>query len=217
MRVCLQGGDEFGPDCGEMDREMLGGPSAGDGILLLPAAAAPGREYRLAGENGLRYFAGLGLAARISPDPREEPARAAAAVTSAGALMLPGGSPARLLAALSPALTEAVRDLVAAGRPVVGASAGAMVLGALTWLPAEQRWQPGLGVVPGVAVRPHWRGGNLGAPPPGVALLGIPEQSGVEIGDATWRSVGRTTSAVAEAGGQWELPRQSRPRPELRP
>lgn len=213
VRICLQGGREFGPDCGEMDREMFGGVSATDGILLLPAAAASGREYNLAGENGRRYLTGLGLAARIAPDPREEPARAAAAVTAAGALMLPGGSPARLLVALSGALAEAVRDLVDAGRPLVGSSAGAMVLGALTWLPEEQRWQPGLGVVAGVAVRPHWRGDSIGAPPPGVALLGIPEQCGVEIGDATWRSMGRTTSAVADAGGQRELPREPQPRP----
>ncbi len=61
--ICLQGGAEFGELCREMDADLLrradGGP-----VVVTALAGAPGREYRTAGDNGVRHFRSL-----VSPAP----------------------------------------------------------------------------------------------------------------------------------------------------
>ncbi len=90
---------------------------------------------------------------------REDEAGALAALRRARLLVLPGGSPSRLLAALQDtAVGELVATLLADGGVVSGSSAGAMVLCDWTVLPDRRGPQGtvverGLGLVPDLLVR----------------------------------------------------------------
>ena len=195
MTVCLQGGGEFSPGCRAMDEQLL---THVDGPVVVTAlAGAPGREYKTATDNGVRHFLACGAVEVVAaPDVREDSDGALRVLRTARLLVLPGGSPARLLTALlSTPVGQHVHDLVADGGAVMGASAGAMVLGAWTVLPerrgpdGELGLAEGLGLVPGVAVVPHWRTGASrpdwlqalrGARGP-LTVLGLPEESGVLV------------------------------------
>ncbi|HEX8498317.1 MAG TPA: Type 1 glutamine amidotransferase-like domain-containing protein, partial [Actinomycetales bacterium] len=157
--VCLQGGAELQPGCESMDTAMLLGPDgAPRRVLVAPFAGRAGREQEAAGGNARRWYTGLGAVdVTVSAD---EPGAFAEALRllGDGLLVLPGGSPARLLEALAPHAV-ALREAVAGGLAVSGASAGAMVLCQHTVLPGgTPRVVPGLGLVPVDLVLPHYRG-----------------------------------------------------------
>lgn len=206
MAVCLQGGGEFSPGCREMDRALLrhvDGP-----VVVTALAAAPGRQYATAVRYGISHFRACG-AVDVSgaPDVREDAAGALQSLKTARLVVLPGGSPSRLLTALRTSPVGALlRQLLAEGGSVMGASAGAMVLGSWTVLPDRLGRQgtlglsEGLAVVPGAAVVPHWHGGSsrgawlralAGAPDP-LRVLGLPEESGVLFADGTATVLGRS-------------------------
>lgn len=225
--LCLQGGAEFGPGCRAMDRELL--RRTGNGQVVVAAlAGAPGAEYRTAGDNGVRHFRALGAAsAVVAPDIREDRRRALDVLRSARLLVLPGGSPSRLLAILQTTPVGALLgELLEDGVVVLGSSAGAMVLCEWTVLP-DRRGPSGpavvrgLGTVPGLLVVPHWNGGSSRGEwlraieqtvPPAVQVLGLPEESGVLVEDATLTAVGQSPTALVTGGrdlapGQtWSLP-----------
>jgi hypothetical protein len=87
----------------------------------------------------------------------------------------------------------------------MGASAGAMVLCAWTVLPDRRgptglAVAPGLGVVPGALVIPHWSGGSSrgdwlraikDSVPDDITVLGLPEESGVFVEDGVVTAVGQ--------------------------
>lgn len=193
--VCLQGGAEFGPRCREMDSAVL--RVAGDGpVVVVALAAAPGLDYRTAAGNGVRYLSSLGATAAAAPDARDDPDGAVASVRDAALVMLPGGSPSRLLEALTGTpVGEALQRASAGGTVVSGSSAGAMVLCEWTVLPeGGPQVVRGLGLVPGTLVLPHYRPdadphGWLPAVratvAQGTAVLGLPECSGVLLSDGT--------------------------------
>lgn len=212
--LCLQGGAEFGPDCRTMDADLLvraeGGP-----VVVTALAGAEGREYRTAGENGVRHFTALGAAdVTIAPDVREDPAAAVAALRRARLLVLPGGSPARLLDVLKGTPVGAlVGELLADGVVVLGSSAGAMVLCDWTVLPDRRGPRGpavarGLGLVERLLVVPHWSGGSSRgewlravdhAVPDDVQVVGLPEQSGVLVEAGALTAVGaQPTSLVTQ-------------------
>ena len=214
MTVCLQGGAEFSPGYRELDAALIG--RAGGPVVVSALAGAPGTDYATATANGVRHYRavadalepdrGLGAGGRVAvlgaPDAREDRAGALAAIAGARLLVLPGGSPRRLLEALtSTGVDEALRSLLADGATVVGSSAGAMVLCPWVVLPEQgpPMLAPGLGLVPGVVVVPHWTGARqdwldvvLGDPRAGAAeVLGIPEDTGVVVDARGWTAVGR--------------------------
>ena len=213
--VCLQGGAEFGPGTREMDAALL--RRAGGPVVVTALAGAVGGEYRTANDNGVRHFRALGAQDVVAaPDAREDPAGALEALRRARLLVLPGGSPSRLLDALrTTGVAEVVTDLLAAGGVVSGSSAGAMVLCGWTVLPDRPgpAVERGLGVVPDVVVLPHWSGTGRGdwlhavdaAVPAGVEVLGLPEQSGVLVEGSTFTAVGTSPTSLLRSGGRVEL------------
>lgn len=218
--VCLQGGAEFSARCRDMDADLV--RRAGDGRVVVTAlAGAVGSDYRTATANGVRHFRAVGAAEVVAaPDAREEPERALEVLRGARLLVLPGGSPARLLAALrDTGAASVVPALLASGGVVMGASAGAMVLGDWTVLPDRPADEGGpsvvrgLGVVPGVVVLPHWSRGDERADwrrsisrvvPAGTTVLGLAEESGVLVEGSTWTPVGRAAARLVDE--QRDLP-----------
>jgi hypothetical protein len=201
--VCLQGGAEFSPACATMDRAVLAlvsGP-----VVVLPSAAAQGRDYAQAGANASAYYAGLGASVTVAPDPREDLLGAVEAIRAAGLVVLPGGSPARLVEAL----VETALGAAVAGAPAVsGASAGAMVLCATTVLPdvADHPLVPGCGVVPDALVVPHYAGSLRWIEPGQLAdhgprlVLALPECSGLILADGVFTAVGARATTVYDKG-----------------
>lgn len=207
--VCLQGGGEFSAACGDMDAALVG--DADGPVVVSALAGAPGREYATANRNGVAHLQRLTRAEVVAaPDLREDPEAGLAALAAARVLVLPGGSPARLLDALvHSAAGQLIGRLLADGGTVVGSSAGAMVLGAFTVLPERRppAVVPGLGSAANTLVLPHWSGSRpdwLAAiddgTPPGTLLLGIPEESGLVLQAGRLTAVGRSASRLLRQG-----------------
>lgn len=201
--VCLQGGGEFSTGCRPMDLEVLHRARARR-VVVVALAAAPGHEHRTAAANGVAHYRGLGADAVAAPDARDDADATQKVLSSADLVVLPGGSPSRLLTALRETPVGALlADLVDSGVAVSGASAGAMVLCGWTVLPdragpTRPSVAPGLGLVDGAVVVPHWSGGRgdwldaiAAAVPAGTAVLGLPEESGVLVHDGVLTAVGR--------------------------
>lgn len=152
-----------------------------DLVLVAAFAARPGRERRIAGENARRWYLRLGasrveLAEDVDDGFRE-------LLGLAGLLVLPGGSPQRLLEALAPS-SEQLRRAADRGTAISGSSAGAMVLCRWTLLPGGRtRVATALGLVPVDLVLPHYSGRTRSLElarevvGPGCLALGIPERS----------------------------------------
>jgi cyanophycinase len=192
-------------------RRAEGGP-----VVVAPLAGAPGREYRTAGDNGVRHFTSLGATSAVTaPDVREDAAGALAALRTARLLVLPGGSPSRLLDALqSTPVGALLGELLDDDVVVLGSSAGAMVLCAWTVLPDRgPAVIPGLGLVPGLVVLPHWSGAAgreswlaaiAATVPDDVRTLGLAEQSGVLVEDGALTPVGASPAWLVDE--ERELP-----------
>lgn len=206
--ICLQGGAEFSPGCRAMDAALVAacpGP-----VVVTALAGAEGREYDTATANGVRHYRSAGATdVTGAPDVRSDPAGALSALRAARLLVLPGGSPARLLRLLQETeVGEVLRALLDDDGTVMGSSAGAMVLGGWTVLPERGQPEvvPGLAVVPRVVVLPHYggdRGGWLSAvdaAAPGSVVLGIPEESGVVVRDGVLTAVGVAPTRLVRAG-----------------
>lgn len=224
--LCLQGGNEFGPGCREMDADLL--RRAGDGPVVITAlAGAQGREYRIAGENGVRHFRALGAAdVVVAPDVREDREGALAALRGARLVVLPGGSPSRLLDALqSTPVGALLPELLEDDVVVMGSSAGAMVVCEWTVLPDRRGPKGtavvrGLGLVPDRVVVPHWSGGSSRGEwlraveetvPSGVHVVGLPEESGVLVQDGALTAVGTSPTMLVTEGRTLPLGETWRP------
>lgn len=226
MTICLHGGNEFGPGSRGMDSDLV--RRAGGRIVVTALAGAPGREYDTATANGVRHYRAVGAGEVVGlPDARTDPAGAVAALAGARMLVLPGGSPSRLLDALRRTpLGEAVSAVLEGGGLVVGASAGAMVLGAWTALPDRRTAggmavEPGLGVAGDIAVIPHWSGGSSRGDwlramdahlPASTLLVGLPEEAGVLVEDGALTAVGASATRLIgpgvdlQPGQRWDAP-----------
>src|SRR5512139_1318785 len=132
--ILLEGGAEFGgrmalPDRRAMD--LAGGVDALIGII--PAAAAPDHNDHRAGENGRRWFRGLGarqvtVLALTDRNSAEAP-RVVEAVRECRLIYMLGGFPHYLAQTLLGSRSwQAMLAAFEAGAVVGGSSAGAMVL-----------------------------------------------------------------------------------------
>jgi len=211
--ICLQGGNELTPRCRPMDEALLA--LAPDGpVVVLPLASSPGSDYSRTGDNARRYFSDLGAQVVVPADPRRDGAEAQDALAGAGMVVLTGGSPRRLRDGLvETGLDARVRERLAAGVLVMGSSAGAMVACATTLLP---QWRgnpqsgPGIGLIAGYVVVPHYDGKRGGWVRAGLAVeptvLGISECSGIVVEAGGLRAVGAEPSTVVTADGSETLP-----------
>jgi cyanophycinase len=229
--IALVGSGEYLPQMENVDRLLLdqvGG--SGVRVVVLPTAAGleePASPRRWA-DKGIRYFTRLGAQAEAAEilvredalDPRWLPG-----LQQADLIYFSGGNPRHLVETLidTPAW-EAIHARHAAGAVLAGCSAGAMAFGGLSLQPRRlwtvdgasraETWYPALGLVPGVAVLPHfdrWMA-RMGDPtlkqlaaslPDGVALIGVDEDTALVRLDGcqptAWQVMGRKGVSVIDA------------------
>jgi hypothetical protein len=202
--LLLQGGGEMQPPCRDMDAELLEGVDEHGVVVVLLGAASPGDDFSRTAERAWTYYEPLvGLRQiDVAPHPEDDLDACVRAVAAASLLVVPGGSPSRLLRALTAdggRLGGMVTGLHRDGVPVSGSSAGAMVLCARTVLPDRRGGGSpavvdGLGLVPGLALVHDDGAGDRGwrdpADPDGLRW-GLPEHGGVLVHDGAARAVGR--------------------------
>ena len=212
--IALAGGNEFGRGNEAADRVLV---AACDGRPAYVVCAAIRDTPDRAAATARRWFASLGcdmteLRVRSRTDATN--ASAAARAAAAGFVYLAGGDPGRVVKLLSGTpVWDAILAAWRGGAALAGSSAGAMALG--EWTLVRDRWPasetrrplPALGVVPGVAVLPHFDAfGKRWVPSaqaalPGATLLGPDERTAAVWSDGRWmaRGPGRVTVLVGEA------------------
>ena len=183
-------------------------------VVVIPTASWPDGEdvFRRWGAMGEAHFAALGAEVeQVLVKDRadaDDPASAQAA-GEADLVYFSGGKPDHLLAALDgSALWTAVRAAWERGAVLAGCSAGAMVLGGHQVEISRKirfpvHWAPSLGIVPSVAVLPHYDRFPetfaalfaMGAPH-GTLVLGIDEDTALVGQDGGWQVHGRSRVTV---------------------
>lgn len=205
--VALVGAGEFLPPMADFDLGLLaatGRPRPR--VVILPTASWVDGEavFRRWVEMGVEHFTSLG--AEVEPVLVRDRSDAddvahAQAIGEADLVYLSGGKPRYLRETLEASrVGRALWDASRAGTLLAGCSAGAMVLADRLWefrrrrLPWPLRWRRGLGVVPSIAVIPHYDAWPepicaliaLQAPR-GSGVLGIDEQTAVVGRDGAWQ------------------------------
>lgn len=212
----LVGGAEWQPGC-DFDAEALrdaGNPP----VLVLPTAAAyehPERAVRTA----QGWFVSLGGRAEgldvLSRQDAEDPQKAAQ-VAAARFLYLGGGSPLHLRSVLKDSpVWEALTEAWAGGATVAGSSAGAMVLTDPMVDPRGGAFTLGLGLVPRLAVIPHYGGWSedktrrtLDLAPPDLPVVAVDERTAlIREADGRWRVGGAGRVHAFLGGSETDLSR----------
>jgi cyanophycinase len=214
--VALVGAGEFLPAMAGFDQGLLAATGRRrPRVVILPTASYPDGEdvFQRWASMGVSHFTGLG--AEVEPVLVRERADAddAAAVQAVGEadlIYLSGGRPAHLVGVLlGTRLGDALSAAHERGAVLAGCSAGAMVLAGhafdfrLRLVPWLLRWRPGLGVVQGASVLPHYDAWPepmsamiaLQAPR-GCAVLGIDEQTALVGRDDAWQVHGASRVTV---------------------
>ena len=204
--LALVGGDELNPGNEEQDRVLV--EAAGDGPAYVLATAAGRQGPEMAVRNAVRWFGGLGLEVEELPATKRSHVTSAANAERARAgrfFYMVGGDPGLVPKTLAGtpvwnAIVAAWRD----GAALAGSSAGAMALGEWTLIrdrmPGDEarQYRPALGLVPRVAVLPHFdtfghrwvESARAAAPRDDVVLLGVDERSAAVWQDGSWGASG---------------------------
>jgi len=212
--LALVGGDELKPGNEPQDEILVRAAGGGPAFVLATAAGRQGPDLAVA--NAVRWFAGLGLEVDELPALRKADVTSPANVERArsGRLFyLVGGDPGLVPKTLAgtplwDAIVAAWRD----GAALAGSSAGAMAMGEWTLVRARmpgddrRRYAPALGLVPRVAVLPHFEtfghrwvdSAREGAEREDVVLLGIDERTAALWQEGTWRALGDGGVTVIE-------------------
>lgn len=195
--------------------------------VQLPTAAAP------EGEQSLRHWLDLGAAQAQRLGVEQVPvlvrdradadsAELAALISDAGLVYLSGGNPSYLAATLRGSkVWQAIVAAWQSGAALAGCSAGAIAL--TGWVPSirdpAREPQPGLGIVPGLRVIPHFDKMVAWAPDladravvgraPGTTVVGIDEDTAIV--DMTgrglaWQVYGRQQAWVLGPGSRQGWP-----------
>jgi len=203
--LLLEGGAEFGGQMREPDLraiELAGGFDAP--IRIIPTAAAPDNNHERAGNNGIRWFQGLGardvLSVPLITKIRADDKNIAQSLREAKLIYLLGGFTHYLGQTLKDSLAwQSALEAYQNGAVIAGSSAGAMVMCQFYFDPSAGKVHKGLNLVPNSLVLPHHNTfGKSWAPKllkklPQVTLIGIDEQTGM-INDGknnSWEVYGR--------------------------
>jgi cyanophycinase len=203
--LALVGGDELKP--GNEPHDGLLVRAAGNGPAFVLATAA--REHpELAVANAVAWFGRLGLEVAELPARSRTDANSASNAERARSgrfFYLVGGDPGRVPKILAGTpLWDAIVAAWRGGAALAGSSAGAMALGEWTLVRARmpgderRRYLPALGLVPRVAVIPHFdtfghrwvASARSAAERADVVLPGIDERSAAVWQGGTWRAFG---------------------------
>jgi cyanophycinase len=211
--LALVGGDELKPGYEPQDEALV--RAAGGGPAYVLATAAGRQRPDLAVANAVRWFAGLGQEMRELPAIRRRDVTSAENVERAGRgrlFYLVGGDPGLVPKTLAGTpLWDAVVEAWRAGAALAGSSAGAMALCEWTLvrerMPGDDRRRavPGLGLVPGVAVLPHFetfghRWVDSASERGEVVLLGLDERTAAVWEQGSWRVLGDGGVTVIAGG-----------------
>jgi cyanophycinase len=214
--IALVGSGEFLPVMQAVDAALLAGRPTR--AVFLPTAA--GEE----GPERVDYWLRLGAEhyRRLGAEPvplkvlgrrDAEDEQLAAQVAGAGLVYLSGGNPGYLADTLrGTVVLEAVLAAWRAGAALAGCSAGACALTAVADDTRRGLVRPGLGVVPGLVVLPHfdrierWRPGivadRAARLTDGQTLIGIDEDTALTSGDGGWRVEGRQRVWIVTPDGE---------------
>ena len=212
--LALVGGDELKP--GNEPQDELLATAAGTGPAYVIATAAARQRPELAVRHAQGWFARFGLDVQELPARTRTQAKAAENVVRAaeGRLFyLVGGDPGLTVGTLAGTpLWDAIVGAWREGASLAGSSAGAMALGAWSLVrgrykgDAQRRFKDALGLVPGVAVAPHfetfgrrWVGSGQ-ATGREVVLVGIDGRSAAVWYEGTWRAMGPGAVTVITGG-----------------
>jgi cyanophycinase len=213
--LALVGGDELKPGNEPQDEVLVRAAEGGPAYVL--ATAAGRQRPELAVANAEAWFGSLGLKVEELPATRRSHATSAENVARAEAgrfFYLVGGDPGLVPKTLAGTpLWDAIVSAWREGAALAGSSAGAMAMGEWTLvrerMPGDdrRRYAPALGLVPGVAVLPHFETfGHRWVPSAsartGPILLGIDERTAAVWEDARWRALGDGGVTVIADGGR---------------
>jgi cyanophycinase len=171
----------------------------------------------MAVEHAARWFGALGLEVRELPATKRSHATSAENAERAREgrfFYLVGGDPGLVPRTLSGTpLWDAIVEAWRGGAVLAGSSAGAMALCEWTLVRARmpgderRRYAPALGLVPGVAVLPHFE--TFGhtwvesaSERDGATLLGVDERTAALWHDGAWRALGEGGVSVVSDGEQ---------------
>jgi cyanophycinase len=221
MRFAWLGAGEFEDWHDDVDRWLLDGATGGGRVLILPTASA--REGDAVfdgwGSKGLTHYEGSGAAAQVVPlKTREDASREdlVALLDEAEVVFFSGGNPAYLAEVLAGTpFWNRMLARMADGLAYAGCSAGVACLP--EFAPDsdaveinEGVMRPGLGLVKGAWLMPHWDMLDVYVPgltsfitsmlPVGTLLVAIDEQTAM-IGDGTsWTVTGQSGVHLLEDG-----------------
>lgn len=228
-RIGLVGSGEFTPAMADIDRQILATMGPSPNVVILPTAAA-GEDPQDWALRGVEHFWKLGarsVGLMVLERAHAEDPGNVKIIERADLLYISGGKTARLLEALegSP-LWGGFLQARANGAWLVGSSAGAMALGDWALVHREEDghgtptlWMPGLGMLQGFAVVPHYdrwdEAERLAAEVAGACrVFGIDEDTALLLQDGECRVAGAGTVRVVDrdeeqtytSGARFDLP-----------
>ncbi len=161
--VALVGAGEYLEGMLPVDKKLLERVNGTQRVVVLPTASAPDGEgvpERWA-RMGVEHFAQLGVSAEpvmLLNRTDADNAEISSHISESNFIYFSGGKPRFLLETLQGTRSwQAILDVFAAGGIIAGCSAGAMVLGGVVFdFPQIWRTIPALGLVPGIAIIPHF-------------------------------------------------------------
>lgn len=204
--LALVGGNELNPGNEPQDRVLVAAAGAGPAFVL--ATAAGRRHAEMAVRHATIWFRGLGLEIQELPAIRRRDvtsAQIAGRALDGRFFYLVGGDPGKVPSTLAgTTVWDAVVAAWLGGAALAGSSAGAMAFGEWTLIrdrrsgDINRRYARGLGLVPRIAVIPHfdtfgegWVAGSIaGRPQKDAVLVGIDERSAALWQDGVWRACG---------------------------
>lgn len=162
-KIALVGAGEYLPTMAAVDKELLTYLEATPRVVVVPTAAVPDGPVTTErwAQMGVEHFSQLGVHVEPVMLRTREDANTTDIVTrltNANFVYFSGGKPHYLLQTLQDTLAwQAIKNIFATGGVIAGCSAGAMVLGGVIFgFPQVWQKQPALGLVPDVAIMPHF-------------------------------------------------------------